>query len=62
VITQSGQEGGLADEIVLYDGESATAVQVDWPTAEWPEFLGAIGNDLILIDGGDVWIGEMFED
>lgn len=61
VITQSEQEGGLADEIVLYDGESATAVQVDWPTAEWPEFLGAIGNSLILVYHADVWIAEVFE-
>ena len=28
---------------------------------EWPGFLGAIGNRLVLIDGGDVWIGEMLE-
>ena len=46
---------------MLYDGESATAVQVDWPTAEWPEFLGAIGNSLILVYHADVWIAEVFE-
>jgi hypothetical protein len=60
VITQ--HEGdGLADEILVCDGKALSTVQADWPVDEWPQ-VHAIGDTLVLIDGGDVWIGEMFED
>ena len=56
------EEDGLEYEIVVYNGESLSTVRVDWPTSDWPGFLGATGNTLILIDGADVWVGELFED
>ena len=62
VITQFDEEGDLADEIVVYNGESSSTVQADWPAGDWPGFLGGIGNALILIDGTDVWVGEVFEE
>jgi hypothetical protein len=61
VVTQIDEEGDLVEEIVVYDGELTSTVQVDWPVGSWPEFLGAIGDTLILIDGADVWVGEVFE-
>lgn len=59
VITFIGDDG-LADEIGIYDGVALTTVDVVWPIDEWPGFLGAIGDDLILIDGGGIWVGETF--
>ena len=47
---------------MVYNGELLSTVQADWPTSDWPGFLGATGNTLILIDGADVWVGELFED
>ena len=61
MVTQIDEEGDLVEEIVVYDGELTSTVQVDWPVGSWPEFLGAIGDTLILIDGADVWVGEVFE-
>jgi len=56
------EEDGLENEIVVYNGELLSTVQANWPTSDWPGFLGATGNTLILIDGADVWVGELFED
>ncbi len=61
VITLFDEEGDLADDIVVYDGELLSTVHADWPVGIGPEFLGAIGNTLILIDGADAWVGEVFE-
>ena len=56
------EQGRLGNEIVVYNGELLSTVQADWPTSDWPGFLGATGNTLILIDGADVWVGELFQD
>jgi hypothetical protein len=61
IVAMSADENGLADEIVVYDGELLSTVRANWPVGEWPGFLGAIGNTLIVIDGADVWVGEVFE-
>jgi hypothetical protein len=61
IVAMSADENGLADEIVVYDGELLSTVRANWPVGDWPEFLGSIGNTLILIDGADVWVGEVFE-
>lgn len=54
------EENGPVEEIAVYNGELLSTVQANWPIGEWPEFLGAIGNTLIVIDGADVWVGEVF--
>jgi hypothetical protein len=56
------EEDGLESEIVVYNEESLSTVQANWPSSDWPGFLGATGNKLILIDGADIWVGELFED
>jgi len=61
VITQFDEEGALGEDIVVYDGELSSTVRADWPVADRPDFWGTIGNTLIVIDGGDVWVGELFE-
>jgi hypothetical protein len=61
IVAMSADENGLADEIVVYNGELLSTVRANWPVGEWPGFLGAIGNTLIVIDGADVWVGELFE-
>jgi hypothetical protein len=61
IVATSADEDGLADEIVVYNGELLTTVRANWPVGDWPGFLGAIGNTLIVIDGADVWVGEVFE-
>jgi len=62
IVMTEFEEDGLGDEIVVYNGELLSTVRADWPTSDWPGFLGAIGNTLIFIDGADVWVGELFED
>jgi hypothetical protein len=61
VVTRNTEDGGLATEIVVYNGVSASTVQSDWPVSNWPEFLGDVENSLILIDGTDIWIGQIFD-